>query len=168
MRWPKYWSLSFRISPSSVLDASCCCLVIKLCPTLRDPMGQSMPGPPVFHCFPELGQIHVASFSDTVHPSHPLSSSLLLPSNFPKIRVFSRESSLLMRWPKYWSLSFRISLSSEHSGLIPSEWIGLFSLQFRGLSGVSSSTIIQKHQFFSGQPSLWSSSHFHTSLQEKP
>ena len=85
-------------------------------------------------------------------------SLLLLPSHFPNIRVFSRESSLLRGWPKYWSLSFRISPSSEHSGLI--------SLQSRGLSRASSSTIIQKHQFFGGQLSLWSSSHFHTSLQE--
>ena len=52
----------------------CCGLVIKLCPTLRDPMDQSMPSPPVFHCLPELGQIHVGSFSDTVQLSHPLSS----------------------------------------------------------------------------------------------
>ena len=82
-------------------------------------MHQSTPGPPVFHCLPELGQIHVGSFGDAVHPSRPLlSPSLLLPSHFPNIRVFSRESSLLMRWPKYWSLSFRICPSSEHSELI--------------------------------------------------
>ena len=53
----------------------CCCLVIKPCPTLRDPMDQSTPGPPVFHCFQELGQVHVGSFGDTVHPSRPLSST---------------------------------------------------------------------------------------------
>ena len=52
----------------------CChCLVVKLCPTLRDPMDQSMPGPPVFHCLLELGQIHAGSFNDTVQPSRPLS-----------------------------------------------------------------------------------------------
>ena len=93
---------------------------------------------------------------------------LLLPSDFPNIRVFSRESSLIMRWPKDWSLSFRIFPSSEQSGLIFLKWIGLFSLQSRELSKVSSSTTIQKHQFFGSQPSLWSSFHFHISLQEKP
>ena len=75
---------------------SCCCLVIKLCPTLRDPMDQSMPGPPVFHCLPELGLIHVGRFDVTVQP---LSSVVpFLPSHFPNIRGFSRKSSLLMRW----------------------------------------------------------------------
>ena len=72
---------------------------------------------------------------------------LLLPLHFPNIRVFSRESSLLMRWPKDWSLSFRICPSSEHSGLI-SFRTGLFSLQSRGLSRASSSTTIQRHQFY--------------------
>ena len=52
----------------------CCCLVIKSCPTLCDSMDQSTPGPPVFHCLPEFGQIHVGSFDDTVQPSRPLSS----------------------------------------------------------------------------------------------
>ena len=51
-----------------------CCLVIKSCPTLHDPMDQTTPGPPVFHCLPDLGQIHVGSFGDTVQQSHPLSS----------------------------------------------------------------------------------------------
>ena len=50
------------------------CLVVKSCPILRDPMDQSMPGPPAFYCLPELGQIHDDSFDDTVQPSHPLSS----------------------------------------------------------------------------------------------
>uniref|UniRef100_A0A670HNQ8 Uncharacterized protein n=1 Tax=Podarcis muralis TaxID=64176 RepID=A0A670HNQ8_PODMU len=74
-----------------------------------------MPGTPVFHCLPWFGQTHAGSFENTVQPSRPL---LPVPSIFPNIRVFSRESSLLMRWPKYWSLSFRLCPSSEHSGLI--------------------------------------------------
>ena len=56
--------------------------------------------------------------SDAIQPSHPLSSFLLLPSIFPSIRVFSNESALRIRWPKYWSYSFNISPSSEHPGLI--------------------------------------------------
>ena len=71
---------------------------------------------------------------------HPL---LLPPSIFPSIRVFSNESVLCIRWPKYWSFSFNISPSSEYSGLI--------SLQSKGLSRVSPNTTVQKHQFFSTQ-----------------
>ena len=79
---------------------------------------------------------------------------ILLPSVFPSIRVFSNELALPIRWPKYWSFSFSISTSNEYSELI--------SLQPKGLSGVFSSTIVQKHQFFSVQPSLQSNSHIHT------
>ena len=62
---------------------------------------------------------------------HPL---LLLPSIFPRIRVFSNESALCIRWPKYWSFSFSISPSSVYSGLISLELTGLISLQSKGLS----------------------------------
>ena len=83
---------------------------------------------------------------------------LLLPLIFPSIKVFSNESSLCIRWPKYWSFSFNISPSNEHSGLISfrmdcSPWI---SLQSKGLSRVFSNTTVQKHQFFGAQLSLWS------------
>ena len=56
--------------------------------------------------------------SDAIQPSHPLTSLLLLPLIFPNIRVFSNESTLRIRWPKYWSFSFSISPSNEHPGLI--------------------------------------------------
>ena len=79
---------------------------------------------------------------------------LLLRSIFPSIRVFSNESAFHIRWPKYWSFSFSISPSNEYSGLI--------SLQSKGLSGVFSNTIVQKHQFFGTQLSLQSNSHIHT------
>ena len=93
---------------------------------------------------------------------------LLLPSIFPSIRVFSKESVLCIRWPKYWRFSFSISPSNEYQGWSPLGLTGLISLQFKGLSRVFSSTIVQKHQFFSAQPSLWSNSHIHTWLLEKP
>ena len=75
---------------------------------------------------------------------------LLLPSIFPSIRVFSNESVLYIRWPKYWSFSFSISPSNEYSGLISfrTGWIFLLS---KGLSRVSSNMIVQKHQFFGAQ-----------------
>ena len=73
---------------------------------------------PVLHCLPEFAQTHVHWVGDAIQPSHPLSPLLLLPSIFLIIRVFSNESALRIRWPKYWSFSFSISPSSEYSGLI--------------------------------------------------
>ena len=83
---------------------------------------------------------------------------LLLPSVFPSIRVFPNESALHIRWPKYWTFSFGISLSNEYSELFPLGLIGLI-LQSKRLSRVFFSTTVQKHQFFSAQPSLSSSSY---------
>ena len=96
---------------------------------------------------------------------HPL---LLLPSIFPSIRVFSNESVLRIRWPKYWSFRFSASLSNEYSGLISFRIDFLISLQSKGLSRVFFSATVQRHQFFRAQPSLWSNSHIHTWLLEKP
>ena len=93
---------------------------------------------------------------------------LLLPAIFPSIRVFSNESILRMRWPKYWSFSFSIIPSKEHQDQSPLEWTGWISLQSKGLSRVFSSTTVQKHQFFSAQLSSQSNSHIHTWPQEKP
>ena len=73
---------------------------------------------------------------------------LHLPPIPPSIRVFSNESTLHMRWPKYWSFSFNISPSNEHPGLIPLGWTGWISLQSKGLSIVFSNTTVEKHQFF--------------------
>ena len=92
---------------------------------------------------------------------------LLLLSIFPSIRVFSNESILRIRWPKYWSFSFSISPSNEYAGLIPLGLTGLISLQSKGLSSVFSNTTVQKHQFFSSQLSSQSNSHIHTWPLEK-
>ena len=96
---------------------------------------------------------------------HPL---LLPPSIFPSIRVFSNESTLHIRWPKYWSFSFNINPSNEYSGLVSFRWTGWISLQSKGLSIVFSNTTVQKHKFFGTQLSLWSNSHIHTWPLEKP
>ena len=85
---------------------------------------------------------------------------LLLSSVFPRIRVFSSELTLGIRWPKYWS--FSISPSNEYSEYFPLGLTGLISFLSKGLARVFSSTTVQKHQFFSTQPSLWSNSHIHT------
>ena len=107
---------------------------------------------------------------ESVMPSshHVLCCRLLLPSIFPSIRVFSNESVLLIRWPKYWGCSFSISPSNEHSGLISLGWTGWISLKSKGLSRVFCNTTIQNHQFFGTQLSLWSNSHIHTWPLEKP
>ena len=86
---------------------------------------------------------------------------LLSPSIFPSIRVFSNESALCIRWPKYWSFSFNISPSNEYPGLISFRMAGWISLQSKGLSRVFSNTTIQKHQFFGAQLSLQSNSHIY-------
>ena len=93
---------------------------------------------------------------------------LLLPSISPSIRVFSNESSLCMSWPKYWSFSFNISSSKEHPGLISfrMDWLDLLAVQES--SRVFSNTTVQKHRFFSTQPSSQFKSHIHTWLLEKP
>ena len=96
---------------------------------------------------------------------HPL---LLLPSIFPSIRVFSNESVLCIRWPKYWSFTFTISPSNEYSGLISFriDWFDLLAVQ--GNLKRLFNTTVKKHQFFGPQSSLWSICHTHTLLLEKP
>ena len=92
---------------------------------------------------------------ESVMPSNNLCPPLLLlPSIFPSIRVFSNESALRIRWPKYWSFSFNISPSNEHSGLIffRMDWLDLLAVQ--GTLKVFSNTTIQKLQFFGAQLSL--------------
>ena len=97
-----------------------------------------------------------------------LCSPLLLPSIFPSIRVFSNESALRIRWPKYWSFSFNISPSNEHPGLISFRMDWLHFLAVQGLSRVFSNTTVQKQQFFSAQLSSQSNSHIHTWPLGKP
>ena len=93
---------------------------------------------------------------------------ILLPPIPPSIRVFSNESTLCMRWPKYWSFSFSSIPSKEIPGLISfrMDWLDL--LESKGLSRVFSNTTLQKHQFFSAQLSSQSNSHIHTWPLEKP
>ena len=93
-------------------------LVTQSCPTFCNPMDCNTPGILVHHQFPELAQTHVHQVSDAIQSSYPLSSPSLPPFSLSQIRVFSNESFLHIRWPKYWSFSFSISPSNEYSGLI--------------------------------------------------
>ena len=106
--------------------------VAPLCPTLCDPMNRSMPGLPVHHHLPGFTQTHVHRVGDAVQPSHPLSSpSPPAPNPSQHQRVFSNESTLRMRWPKYWSFSFSIVPSKEIPRLISfrMDWLDLLAVQ---------------------------------------
>ena len=105
--------------------------VAQSCPTLCDPMNHSTPGLPVHHQLPEFTQTHVHRVSDAIQPSHPLSFPSLLSPIPPSITVFSNESTVCMRWPKYWSLSFSIIPSKEIPGLISfrMNWLDLLAVQ---------------------------------------
>ena len=100
------------------------------CLTLCDLMDCSVPGFRVHHQLPELTQTHVHRVSDAIQPFHPLSSPSP-PDIFPSIRVFSNESTLHIRWPKYWSFCFSISPSNKHPGLISfrMDWLDLLAVQ---------------------------------------
>jgi len=99
----------FFFCPVSIQFSS----VTQSCLTLCDPMNCSTPGLPVRHQLLEFTQTHVHRVGDAIQPSHPLLSLLFLPPVPPSIRVFSSESTLHMRWPKYWSFSFSISPSNR-------------------------------------------------------
>ena len=118
------------------------------CLTPCNSMDCSTPGFPVHHQLPGPTQTHVHCVGDATQSSHPLSYLLLPPSIFPTIRVFSSDSVIHIRWPKYWSFSFSISPSNEYSGLISFriDWLDLLTVQ-----GTFSSTPVQKHQFFGAQ-----------------
>ena len=136
-------------------------LVTQSCPTLCVPMDCSTPGFPVHPQLPNL--LKLMSIESVMPSNHlVLCRPLLLPSIFSSIRVFSSESALRTRWPKYRSFSFSISPPSEYSGLISfrMDWLDLLVVQgtLKSLLQHHSS----KDQFFGTQPSLWSSSHlFH-------
>ena len=190
IRWPKYWSFSFSISPSnehpglvsfrmdwldllavqwtlkSLLHGSTpqfkstsslhvlqffviatsgvfsyyilatpdnnqFSSVAQSYPTLCNPMNCSTPGFPIFHYLLEFAQTHVHWVDDAIQPSHPLLPPSPPTFNLSQIRVFSNESVLHIKWPKYWSSSFSIRPSSEYSGLISfrMDWVDLLAVQ---------------------------------------
>ena len=144
---PAYWIFK-RPLPYSFLSSS----VTQSCPTLCDPMNRSMPGLPVHHQLPQLMPIKSVMPSSHLILCHPL---LLLPPIPPSIRVFSRESTLRLRWPKYWSFSFSISPPNEHPGLISfrMDWLDLLAVQ---------GTLKSLLQHHSSKPSIFRRSAFFT------
>jgi len=131
--------------------------VAQSCLTLCDPMIRSMPGLPVHHQLPEFTQTHVHRVSDAIQPCHPLRPLLLLPQIPLSIRVFSNESTLRLRWPKYWSFSFSIIPSKEIPGLISfrMDWLDLLAVQGTLKSLLqhhsSKASILQRSAFFTVQ-----------------
>ena len=126
--------------------------VTQLCPTLCNPMNRSTPGLPVHHQLPEFTQTHGHQVGDAIQPSHPLSSPSPPAPISPSIRVFSNESILHMRWPKYWSFSFSIS----HPGLISfrMDWLDLAvqgTLRSLLQHHSSKASILQHSAFFTVQ-----------------
>ena len=122
-------SASNLSDPGSIFLPSqiCCCSVAQSCQTLCNFMDCSTPDFLALHYLLEFAQTHVHWVNDAIQLSHPL----LLPSIFPSIRVFSNESALRMRWPKYWSFSFNISPSNEHPVPISfrMDWLDLLAVQ---------------------------------------
>ena len=116
------FKINFSVQFSSITQS---------CPTFCDPMDCCTPGFPVHHQLLELAQTHVHRVGDAVQPSHPLSSPSPPAFNLSYHGVFSNESALCIRWPKYWSFSFSISPSSEYAGLISyrMDWFDLLAVQ---------------------------------------
>ena len=104
-------------------------------------MNRSFPALPAYHQLPEFTQTHVHWAGDAIQPSHLLSFLLFPPSIFPSIRIFSNESALHVRWPKYWSFTFNISPSNEHPGLISFRMDPLDLLAVQG----TLKTLLQHH-----------------------
>ena len=141
-----FWDLSIHfklylttLQFSSVQFSS----VAQSCPTLCDPMNCSTPGLPVHHHLPEFTQTHVHRVHDAIQPSHPQSSPSPPAPIPPSIRVFSNESTLCMRWPKYGGFSFSIIPSKEIPGLISfrMDWFILLNSSY-----VSDTTVALKEQ----------------------
>ena len=136
-----------------------CCSVAQLCPIICDPMNCSVPDIPVLYHLLEFAPVLMST--ESVRPSNHLilcRSLLLLPSTFPSIRVFSNVLTLCIRWPKYWSFSFSISLSNEYTGLnsFRIDWFDLLAVQ-----GTLKS-LLQHHSF--NASILWYSAFFMVQL----
>ena len=129
--------------------------VTNSCPALCNPMGCSTKGFPVLHHLPELAQTPVHWVRGATRLSQPLLPLLLLLSVLPSIKVFSNESALGIKWPKYWRFNFSISPFNEYSGLISFriDWFDLLAVQ--GILNSLLQTSVLKCQFFGTQPSLW-------------
>ena len=142
--------------------------IAQSCPNLCDPVDCSTPGFPVHHQLPELAQTHVHRVSDAIQPSHPLSSPSPAAFSLSQNRGLFQCVSSSHQVAKGTGVSVSASVLPMNIQDWSLGWTGWISLRSKGLSRVFSNTTVQKHQFFSTQLSLWSNSHIHTWLLEKP
>ena len=132
---------------------------------LCDSTDCNLPGFAILHCPPEFAVTHVRWVGDTIQPSHPL-----LPSSSPAFNLSQPQG--LFHWVgSSYQVAKVLEFQLQHQSFQWTNtqdwslrWTGCISLQSKGLSSVLSSTTVQKHQFFSTQPSLWSNSHIRTWL----
>ena len=158
----------YRMKTLTGIGDEICCSVIQSCPTLCSPRDCSTPGFPVLHYLSEFAQIHIHWVGDAIQPSHPLLSVTFssclqyfpASGSFPMSQLFTSGGQSIGASASVLPMSIQ--------GWFPLGLTGLISLQSKGLSRVFSNTTVWKHQFFSLQPSLWSKSHIHTWLLEKP
>ena len=162
-RWVYHYAILSNFCIPSVQLSS----VAQSCPTLCHPTDCSTPGQSTTN---SQSLLKLMSIGSVMPPNHlvlcrPL---FLLSSVFPSIRVFSNESVLPIRWPKYCSAVSASVLPMDIQDWFPLGLTSLISLQSKGLSRVFLNTTVQKYQFFGAQPFLWSSSQIHTWLLGKP
>ena len=151
-------------------SATCSCSVSKLCPTLATPQTAAFQDSLSFTISRSLLKLMSIEYSDAIQPCQHLLTLLLLPSIFPRIRVFSDELALLIRWPKYWNFSFIISPSMNSQRWFP---LGMICCQVNRLALQGNlKSLLQHHNskatILPSQLSLWSNSHTHIWQLEKP
>ena len=162
---PLRWGVSSTLSPGSSHSSFCLWIGVEfffLLQFSRSVMSNSLQPHGLQHARLPCPSPTPGVYSNSCPSSqwcHPTTSSsvilLLLPSLFPSIRVFSSESVLHIRWPKYWSFSFSISPSMNIQDWFPLGWTGWISLQSKGLSRVFSNTTVQKHPHTRVNVFLW-------------
>ena len=159
--------LGYVVSNHILLSVACYS-VAQLGLTLWNPMDHSTPHFPILHCLPEFAQAHVHWVSDAIQPSYPLSSPFPPTiQSFPASGSFSM-SQLFASGGQSIGASASVLPTNKHSGMISFriDWFDLLAVQ--GTLKSLLHTTVQKHQFFSTQPSSQSNSHIHTWPQEKP
>ena len=171
-RWSfRAWSWRWKLTQFIIFLFCCysvCCSVVKLCLTLCSPMNCSTPGFPVLYYLLAFTKTHIHWISDAIEPSLPLAPFSSCHQSFPALGSLS-VSQLFASGGQNIGASASASVPPMNiQDWFPLGWTGWISLQPKGLSRVFSTTTVQKHQFFSAQPSLWSNSHIHTWLLEKP
>ena len=161
-----------RHAGSNNINSHCychyCCSVTESCPVLCNPLDCSTPDFLVLHYLPEVAQTYIHWIDDAIQPSCPVASFFSCPQSFPASESFPVSRLFASSGRSVGASASASVLPMNFQGWFPLGLTGLISLLSKGLSRVLSSTTVQKHQFFSAQPSLRSNSHFPTLLWEKP